>query len=98
MYLQSYNASRPWPRLCNLTKMPRFMFPSCKGGEPAAINLQRLSAVDEYKDIIINDVKYSTFADTDDSLQPFTKITLKKRKVAVITQTDLQREIVKAKG
>lgn len=59
------------------------MFPSCNGGEPAAINLQRLSAVDEYKDIIINDVKYSAFADTDNFPQPRTTITLKKQNVAV---------------
>lgn len=59
MYLQSYNASRPWLRLCNLTKKPRLTFPSLNEGKPVVINLQRLSVVDEYKDIIINDVKYS---------------------------------------
>lgn len=59
------------------------MFPSFNGREPAAINLQRLSAVDEYKDIIINDVKYSAFADTDDFLQPHTIVILKKQNVAV---------------
>jgi hypothetical protein len=33
--------------------------------KPVAINLQRLSVVDEYKDIIISDVGYSGIAHTD---------------------------------
>lgn len=81
MYLQSYNASRPWLRLCNLTKKPRLTFPSLNEGKPVAINLQRLSVVDEYKDIIINDVKYSAVAHTESYLQPLTIIILIKQHV-----------------